>query len=263
MTVKIGHSSKDERGKFTGGVAGDQTGAEVCVRNWYNKPWTAVIRPKDPAVAEAMAVAMEQACDNPHIGYDQGQRTTLYTQAKAVGWDLSRIAVNCECDCSSLVAVCVNAAGITVSKSIYSGNLLAVLKATGAFEVLTDARYTGSSNHLRRGDVLLGNGHTGIVLTNGSSAGEAASAPAPVPVTTPKKEGYTLEMRNLKKGCTGEDVKALQILLIGRGYSCGKYGADGDFGSATDTAVRAYQKATCKAVDGVVGKTTMSGLLGV
>ena len=80
---------------------------------------------------------------------------------------------------------------------------------------------------------------------------------------TTTKEEYTMEMRYLKKGCKGEDVRALQILLIGRGYSCGSAGADGDFGSATDSAVRNYQKAKGIGVDGVVGPKTMSSLLGV
>lgn len=80
--------------------------------------------------------------------------------------------------------------------------------------------------------------------------------------TTITKGDYTMEMRNLKKGCNGEDVRALQILLIGRGYSCGGSGADGDFGSATDAAVRKYQKAKGLTQDGIAGKATMGSLLG-
>lgn len=76
------------------------------------------------------------------------------------------------------------------------------------------------------------------------------------------KEVYTMEMRYLKKGCTGEDVKALQILLIGRGYSCGSYGADGEFGSATDAAVRKYQQSKGLDVDGIAGPATLGSLLG-
>ncbi len=83
------------------------------------------------------------------------------------------------------------------------------------------------------------------------------------PTTTTTKGDYTMEMRNLKKGCKGEDVRALQILLIGRGYSCGNSGADGDFGSATDSAVRKYQKAKGLTQDGIVGKNTMRCLMGV
>ena len=83
----------------------------------------------------------------------------------------------------------------------------------------------------------------------------------PTKTTTTKGE-YTMEMRNLKMGCEGEDVRALQILLMGRGYSCGNSGADGVFGNDTNTAVRRYQKAKSLAVDGVAGKNTMGSLLG-
>lgn len=79
--------------------------------------------------------------------------------------------------------------------------------------------------------------------------------------TETKKEGYTLELRNIKNGHRGEDVRALQILLNGRGYNCGT--ADGIFGSKTDSAVRKYQKDKGLTVDGIVGPATMSRLMGV
>lgn len=169
MAVTIGHASKDENNTARGGSSGDQTKKEVCTRSWYNKPWTSVIRPKDSAKAEKIAKAMEQACANDKIGYDQNQRTTLYTQAKALNWDLSKITTACECDCSSLVAVCVNAAGITVSKDIYTGNEKTALANTGAFTVLTDSKYISKPDNLKRGDILLGAGHTAIVLTDGDN----------------------------------------------------------------------------------------------
>ena len=77
------------------------------------------------------------------------------------------------------------------------------------------------------------------------------------------KEVYTMEMRYLKNGCKGEDVKALQILLIGRGYSCGSAGADGDFGNDTMMAVKKYQNANSIGTDGIVGPKTMAKLLGL
>ncbi len=76
-----------------------------------------------------------------------------------------------------------------------------------------------------------------------------------------KEEGFTMEMRYLSKGCKGEDVKALQILLNGRGYNCGA--VDGDFGSRTDKALRLYQSCNKLDVDGVAGPQTMGNLLGV
>ena len=188
MAVKIGHASIDENRTAKGGAAGDQTTKEVCTRSWYNKPWTSVIRPKDSAKAEKIAKAMEQACANDNIGYDQSQRTTLYALAKAVNWDISKIDSRCECDCSALVAVCVNAAGIAVSKDIYTGNEKTALANTGAFTVLTDSKYISKSDYLKRGDILLGVGHTAIVLTNGDGVSAPSSeSTANDKATTEKK----------------------------------------------------------------------------
>ena len=79
-----------------------------------------------------------------------------------------------------------------------------------------------------------------------------------------KKEGVcTVELKVLNKGAKGKDVIALQKLLIGYGFSCGSYGADGDFGSGTLKAVKAFQKANGLAVDGIVGPASWGRLLGV
>ena len=82
-----------------------------------------------------------------------------------------------------------------------------------------------------------------------------------------KEEVCSVNIKVLKKGAKGSEVKALQILLIGYGYKMennGKtYGADGSFGGATDKAVRAYQKANDLEVDGSVGPKTWAKLLGV
>lgn len=72
-----------------------------------------------------------------------------------------------------------------------------------------------------------------------------------------------LNLPVLQKGSKGDSVKALQILLIGYGYSCGKWGADGDFGADTKDAVCKYQKSKGLVVDGIVGDLTWSKLLGV
>lgn len=201
MAVKIGHASIDERGKIQGGSSGDQSLKEVCTRDYYGS-WTAVIRPKSSADAEKIAVAMEQACANNYIGYDQGQRTTLWQEALKVNWNLSKIVVKCECDCSSLVAVCVRCAGISISKDIYTGNQLQALKNTGKFDVFTSSDYTQSSAKLKRGDILLKNGHTAIVLSNGSSV--SASTTKPSSTTAPKKDNSKVDSaRSFDKSLAG------------------------------------------------------------
>ena len=71
------------------------------------------------------------------------------------------------------------------------------------------------------------------------------------------------DLPELYKGSKGETVKALQILLIGNGCSCGSYGVDGDFGSATKAAVVKYQCQNGLEDDGVVGPNTWAKLLGL
>ena len=173
--IKIGHASSDEERKAYGGAAGDQTGGEVCIRLWYPSPWDAVLRFKDAAKAEKAAKAMEAACANDHIGYDQYERNTLNTAAMAVGYDLAKVAVLCETDCSALVSVCAQAAGVNIpyisGNAPYTGIMAAQFMSTGEFEVLKDAKYLTSDALLLRGDILLRtSGHTAMALENGADA---------------------------------------------------------------------------------------------
>ena len=68
---------------------------------------------------------------------------------------------------------------------------------------------------------------------------------------------FTVTLRQLSKGCGGNDVKSLQTLLYALGYSVG---VDGDFGPVTDAAVRKFQQDAGLGVDGVVGAITMAAL---
>ena len=258
MAVRIGHASIDENRKAKGGAAGDQTGKEVKISSWYNGGWQFVARPKDPAVAEKMALACEAACANACFGYDQSQRNTGFAEAKKVGFDLSRITTPCEVDCSSLMALCVR---VALGKDFYSGNapttrtLEKVLKSTGAFEILKDKKYLTTDKHLKRADVLCKAGsHTVMALDDGAEA-EAA---APVQEAT-----YNVKLPVLKKGSRGESVRAMQILLIGYGYSCGKAGVDGDFGSGTENALECFQEDNGLTVDCKCGPKTWAKLLGM
>ena len=64
----------------------------------------------------------------------------------------------------------------------------------------------------------------------------------------------------LRRGNKGQFVTLLQTKLKNAGYDLGKYGIDGDFGSATLAAVKAFQKDHGLTVDGVVGKNTWAAL---
>lgn len=76
-------------------------------------------------------------------------------------------------------------------------------------------------------------------------------------------EPVKIELPELAIDMESAAIKALQILLIGRGYSCGKAGADGKFGSNTSKALKSYQKDNELVVDGVCGSKTWASLLGI
>ena len=180
MAVKIGSARIDENAGTTGGKAGDQTGKEVSAQNWYRHPkgWV-LIRPKGAPEAERIAQAMEAACKNSNIGYDQGNRLSLWNKAKPKGFSPELVTEKCETDCSALVRVCCAYAGIIVG-NFTTANERSVLKASGAFDVLTDAKYADRPAYLKRGDILVTKtrGHTAVVLTDGSKAAPGIPAPA-------------------------------------------------------------------------------------
>ena len=77
---------------------------------------------------------------------------------------------------------------------------------------------------------------------------------------TPKSE-YTLGTRTLKKGAKGTDVKALQEFLLQLSYALPQYGADGEFGNETETALKKLQAKAGIKQDGVYGSDTHKALM--
>ena len=92
---------------------------------------------------------------------------------------------------------------------------------------------------------------------------EAIAYGTPVEPEKPEElcVNITLALYMLAKGSKSQQVKLLQRTLIGWGYSVGVYGADGDFGAATEKAVKKFQTANKLAADGIVGKDTWTALL--
>ena len=80
------------------------------------------------------------------------------------------------------------------------------------------------------------------------------------PVVLDKTVKFSLTLRQLSKGDEGEDVRALQILLNGRGFDCGT--ADAIFGNKTEAAVILCQREYDLPEDGIAGVKTMTALHG-
>lgn len=64
----------------------------------------------------------------------------------------------------------------------------------------------------------------------------------------------------LRKGDKGQYVTLMQTKLKNQGYDLGKCGVDGDFGSATEKAVKAFQRDHGIGQDGVCGAKTWAAL---
>lgn len=74
---------------------------------------------------------------------------------------------------------------------------------------------------------------------------------------------FSITLQELYEGMKGEQVKALQQLLMANGIELPKYGADGDFGAETKTGVIEYQRKVGLDADGIAGPATFKCLLGV
>lgn len=181
-------------------------------------------------------------------------------------------------DCSSAVITAWEQAGVPVKSrgATYTGNMLSVFKANGFVDVTAQVnRSTGAG--LVRGDVLLNTvHHTAMYCGDGkeveASINEKGTAHGGKPGDQTGKEFLIRSYRNypwtnvlrytdgvagsknyLEKGDSGAAVKTMQLMLIECGYSCGAAGADGEFGSGTDSALRKFQKDNSLAVDGQYG----------
>lgn len=262
MAALISHASSDENGKAKGGKAGDQTGKEVCIRSWYNKPWNCVIRFTDASMREKIAQCMENAAKNNHIGYDQNQRNTLLAKARKYNYDVSKVTEDCETDCSALVSVACMYAGIPESILTLHGNcattrtLKAILKASGEVDIFTTPLYVSKPDRLIRGDILLKEGaHVAVVVEGNDLAKIGTISDVSTKGNT---NPYEEPKRLLKRGEKGEDVKWVQWELVKRGLNIGKI--DGIYGQKVYSAVCIFQK-NCDgriAVDGIVGKQTIA-----
>lgn len=80
------------------------------------------------------------------------------------------------------------------------------------------------------------------------------------PATPAAPAGTGNTYPTVRKGSKGEYVRELQTLLAAKGYDLGKYGIDGDFGSATLAAVKAFQADHGLTPDGIAGPLTWAAL---
>lgn len=171
MATKIAHAVGDENGKARGGKAGDQTGKEVLVTNWYKRSggWDVCLECTDEQLASDAADIAVRIANDDSFGYDQDQRSTAYKAILAAGGDIES-ASDSELDCSVLVFIAYKLAGLDIEIG-YTGNLESRFMATGKFIAHRESKYLNSGDYARKGWIYLTKGkHTAIVVSNGSKA---------------------------------------------------------------------------------------------
>lgn len=236
--VTLAHAVSDEEGHGTGGKAGDQTGNEVKFQDWYNrtKKWHTVLRASQ-AIRRKIKTNAIAGVRNVHLGYDMNQRYTAYDKLKNKGYDYNKLTEDTECDCSQFATTCSSYAGVPVPRDTTTANMVARYLATKQYKALTGDKYAETSENLKAGDIIVGEGHTAIVANV-----------------------YWRMNKNLRRGATGRkaDIKALQQRLNDKYGS--KLVVDGDFGVKTENSVIGFQLENGLEPDGIVGRKTAEAL---
>ncbi|MFD7749110.1 peptidoglycan-binding protein [Streptomyces sp. NPDC059698] len=121
----------------------------------------------------------------------------------------------------------------------------------------------------KKSAVLLSGGALAAAVLMGTT-GVASAAPAEaVPASTAATTasgwycGWESGTPYTDRGDRGNKVREVQCLLRDVwGFNIGRTGVDGDFGAATESAVKAFQRSRGLAADGKVGPNTWSKLRG-
>lgn len=259
MSIMVSSARSDERGKYSGGKAGDQkqksktndTRGEVSMQAMYThrRGWY-ILRPKKVSHADAIAELGIKAANNPNIGYSQSDRLGVVKHG-------INTKVKTNADCSSLVRQAVREATGKDPGNFTTANEARVLAATGLFTKI--AYVNQSKTPVYNGDILVTKtkGHT-VIVVSGNPRPRVATAgnTYPVPTRTIKLTDPMMK---------GDDVKWIQYHLIRLGFlheyytdSKGKKKSniDGIYGTKTRDAVLAAQKHYGIREDGIVGAGT-------
>ena len=230
-------------------------------------------------IGAAVELARCMAADGKH-GYDQTHR-----------WGP-------DYDCSSLLITVWEQAGVPVRTggATYTGNMREVFLRCGFAEVTSEVSL-GDGRGLVAGDVLLNHrNHTAMMVdkynlvqarinelgtvtggqTGDQNGGEIAvrsyyNFPWDCVLRYRENDGEagekgadeTVQLRGLpllRRGSRGDAVSAAQYLLLCRGMTLPKYGADGDYGQETEDAVKEFQRLKRLEADGECGALTWAAL---
>lgn len=173
MGVTICHASLSENCTITG-KAGDQNGKEVCTRGWYSKPWTIMLRHRDPLIAKKACEIAKKLADSNLVGYDQNERNTLYAALKKYDFDVDKYIKSgekTETDCSAFIyaVYCCVIPSLRSDSNAPTTSTMRTKFANHGFTAHTDKKYLITDGYLNRGDILIRPGsHTVLAITDGN-----------------------------------------------------------------------------------------------
>lgn len=175
MSAKIVHASIDEHKKIKGGEPGDQTGKEVCTRNWYEKGWDIMLHYPDEEISKQVSKIAVKLAKSNLVGYNQNKRNTLYKELKANDFNVDKYIkskVKTDTDCSAFIYACwccVVHSMRTDTNAPTTKSMRNFYKKHG-FTVYTDRKYLTTDVNLKAGDINVKEGsHTVMVYENKSN----------------------------------------------------------------------------------------------
>lgn len=241
-------------------------------------------------------VAIFQECLENHWGYIWGTAGVMWTQARQNALEKTtdsnramsrkygaRWIGHMVSDCSGMFVYAFKQYGLGmshISSTIYKsycaqkGKLTKELKmtirpGTAVFTGQTAGNHPHVGLYIGSGEVIEAHGTLKGVIKSKLAEdrwtfyGELKNvdyygdAPAPEP-EPPKEEEKT--MPTIRKGNKNIYVKQLQTVLQKLGYDLGICGIDGDYGTATEKAVKEFQRDRGLAQDGVCGPKTWAAI---
>ena len=134
--------------------------------------------------------------------------------------------------------------GINHTGIVVDVNQFAIITVEGnADEQVQQCSYPHSANYI-----------AGFGRPNWAMDGEPEPFDPDEPEPEPQEEtcDVTSVLPVIRYGDESPWVKAMQALLIGKGYSCGWYGADGEFGTQTKIGLYEFRKAHSLQTDDII-----------
>ena len=228
-----------------------------------------------------MTATMKARAKNEQSYNRKAERT-----AKIDAADAKTFGFDCVCFIKALLWGWNGDASKNYGGAVYKSNGVPEIDADQMIDVCSEVS-TDFSN-IQVGEAVWLKGHIGIYIGNGLAVESTPSWKDGVQITAVhnigKKSGYNgrswtkhgklpyvtyeeettvnVKLTALKKGAKGKQVKAMQLLLIGYGYSCGSTGADGSYGNATEKALLKFKEDNNLKVTSTCGEQTWNKLLG-